>query len=302
MENRFAAARGLLAAACLLPPVAVDAAGPDTVARLLEAGRHQEVLAASETYLANHPDDDRVRFQRAVALVRLGRDQEAAALFEALAEAHPDWPAPRNNLAVLHARAGDYQAAQRWLETALRTQPAYATAHANLNDIYAARAAAAYRRALDRDAGDHVGTELILLSGLPAPAAAPADTPELGETEALADSARAAVLALVERWRKAWAEQDVAAYLAAYAADFRPEDGRAVEAWRAERRERVGAPDWIEVEIASIEVSAVGDGRARVRFEQAYRSDGYADRARKTLTLVRRQDGWRILRETGEPL
>ena len=68
--------------------------------------------------------------------------------------------------------------------------------------------------------------------------------------------------------------------------------------WEALRRTRILGPGRIEVRLSAIAVESLGAERARVSFDQSYRSDGYSDRVRKTLELVREGDGWKILGET----
>ncbi len=105
----------------------------------------------------------------------------------------------------------------------------------------------------------------------------------------------------VDAWAKAWSAQNVEGYLAAYAADFRPANGVSRSRWAATRRERVAAPARISVEVSELEV-ALKEDTARASFVQSYSSDTMSDRVRKTLTLVREGDAWKIAGETSAPL
>jgi ketosteroid isomerase-like protein len=111
------------------------------------------------------------------------------------------------------------------------------------------------------------------------------------------EDAAVAVRNALQSWAAAWSARDVEAYLAHYASEFRPADGKPVEAWRAQRRERVAKAEAIEVKLADIEVTVEGN-RAIARFEQDYRSKTYKAVDRKVIALVLDTGKWRILEET----
>lgn len=102
---------------------------------------------------------------------------------------------------------------------------------------------------------------------------------------------------LVEAWAAAWSEQRVGDYLFFYARAFRPSGGGSRSDWAELRRRRLEAPSFISVEVADLAVDIDGPERARVVFEQSYRSDSYQDRVRKSLELVREDGLWKILSE-----
>ncbi len=102
-------------------------------------------------------------------------------------------------------------------------------------------------------------------------------------------------------WAAAWSAQDLLGYLGAYSEEFRPADGEPRAEWSRRRQVRLVLPEEIRVEISGLEVELVGEGRARARFLQSYRSPEYADRVRKTLELVDERGTWRIVAETADP-
>ena len=128
------------------------------------------------------------------------------------------------------------------------------------------------------------------------PAAAPAPPIAKVESPKPADGS-VEVLNVVNKWAKDWAGKNVDGYLAAYSKSFKPEDGTSRPAWSASRRERIGAPKRIKVELlgASAEMSSATE--AKVTFRQAYSSDALQTRSRKTLTLVKEGGTWLIVRE-----
>ncbi|RJQ50456.1 MAG: hypothetical protein C4530_21655 [Desulfobacteraceae bacterium] len=104
-----------------------------------------------------------------------------------------------------------------------------------------------------------------------------------------------AVLALVEKWRKAWSAKDINTYIKCYREDFvSGKMNRA--AWRA-YKERLNAKyGFINVAISDVSVSWTGAG-ASVSFVQRYASDQYQARGRKVLLLRYGAEDWRIYRE-----
>ena len=144
------------------------------------------------------------------------------------------------------------------------------------------------------------------------PGDAPAEATEATGTAALAPPAQASAAAdssseratrernsaAVYDWAQAWQNQNIEAYLAAYAPDFQPAGGLSREAWEAQRRERVGSPERIRVRVRNPDITIVNDERARIIFEQEYESDTYSDVTNKVLDLRRSGDRWLILRET----
>ncbi len=98
-------------------------------------------------------------------------------------------------------------------------------------------------------------------------------------------------------WRQSWTQRDVPRYLGHYAADFRPERGITHAAWQRQRQKRLTEKEFVSLALGEFQVSLKEDGRARVRFEQDYRSGGYRDRVWKELTMIRSGDRWLIQRE-----
>jgi len=135
-------------------------------------------------------------------------------------------------------------------------------------------------------------TEAKLSSGLAKPAVAksaeqPARVRE-GNTEE--------VLQAVHAWAGAWSKQDVDAYLAFYAKDFKTPKGETRAEWEAARKQRISTPKKIEVAVESPKITLKGDS-AVVTFRQAYRSDSLKISGSKTLHMVRSDGRWLIREE-----
>ena len=107
-----------------------------------------------------------------------------------------------------------------------------------------------------------------------------------------------AVLKAVEGWAADWSNNDVEAYLARYAKDFKTPDGEPRKDWEKERRALVAKPRKIEVRIESAKVAFGDADRATVTFRQHYQSNTFKANARKTLVMIRSGDKWLIQQET----
>ncbi len=104
----------------------------------------------------------------------------------------------------------------------------------------------------------------------------------------------------VKAWADAWSKQRARTYLAYYSPDFRPPNALSREDWEAMREARILKPRYIEIEVDDLEIEILSPQRARVIFAQTYGSDRYRDTVRKTLDLVRGEEGWQIAAELVE--
>lgn len=128
-----------------------------------------------------------------------------------------------------------------------------------------------------------------------APVTPPAAAPAAPKAEAPA-AQTAEVEKAVRNWAAAWAQQDMKAYLAAYASNFEVPAGASRAGWEDERRQRIVGKSDIDVQVQQLQVSVDGD-KAVARFLQLYKADALHIRSRKTLNLQQQGDVWRITRE-----
>ncbi|MEW6414110.1 MAG: tetratricopeptide repeat protein [Pseudomonadota bacterium] len=308
---RFLAALAVCATLLAAPALANEV---QEINQQFRKGDLAGALDRANRYLAKNPKDAQARFLKGLILADQGKTNDAIAIFRGLTEDFPELPEPYNNLAVLYASQGKYEDAKNALESAIRTHPSYATAHENLGDIYAKMASLAYDKALALDSKNTAAqTKLALIQDMiggqprkPAPpraAAGPAKTvPEAPApaparpAPAAANATTAAVAAAVDRWVRAWAAQDVDAYLAAYASDYTA-DGLGRAAWVEQRRARITAPARIEIALGDMKIVQQGN-TATATFRQTYRSDRHRSSVMKTLTLALQNGEWRIVGET----
>ncbi|OYU45556.1 MAG: hypothetical protein CFE44_06890 [Burkholderiales bacterium PBB4] len=127
----------------------------------------------------------------------------------------------------------------------------------------------------------------------PAPAkvvAAPVPTPEA--------VCKAELPQVVETWIGAWNRKDLATYLSTYDAAFVPALGMKRAAWEKLRAQRINKKGDIKAVISAIKPIGCEAKTAEVSFTQVYDSPDYKDNVEKTLSLVRVDKAWKIVKET----
>ncbi len=130
------------------------------------------------------------------------------------------------------------------------------------------------------------------------PADSAADTsPSVPPSEALAETLRQRA----RDWAGAWSSQDPDAYLSFYSEGFQPAEGLSNQAWRAQRRDRLTGPEFIEVVLSDLEVIDADSDRPTTVFSQRYRSNTFQDQVTKSLTWERIDGAWRIISERSTP-
>lgn len=124
----------------------------------------------------------------------------------------------------------------------------------------------------------------------------PAPLPLVTSSAQEVDKAR--IDELLESWRQAWQAKDIAAYLKAYGAAFRPVDGSSRETWVSARTKKLSTNAAIEVLLSDITLERIEDNLFRVSFLQSYASGNYRESSRsKTLLIVREKGDWKIISE-----
>ena len=103
---------------------------------------------------------------------------------------------------------------------------------------------------------------------------------------------------VVETWIGAWNRKDLATYLSAYDTAFVPAKGMTRAAWEKLRKQRINKKGDIKAVISEIKPIACEAKTAEVSFTQVYDSPDYKDNVEKTLSLVRVDKAWKIVKET----
>jgi len=127
----------------------------------------------------------------------------------------------------------------------------------------------------------------------PAPVAKPAPPKEPAKQARNPDE----VVKALNGWARAWSDNDVAGYLAHYAADFQTPKGESRDAWESKRKVRVAKPRKIQVSVESPKVVYSDNGRVTVKFRQHYQSGALKVASTKTLVMVKSGDKWLIQQE-----
>jgi Flp pilus assembly protein TadD len=300
------------------------------ISQMAENGQQAAALERINTYLAANPKDAQAMFMKGIILAESNKREEAIKAFTDLTDKYPNLPEPYNNLAVLYADAGQYDKAKNALETAIKTHPSYATAHENLGDIYARMASEAYDKALQLDGGNtRAQSKLAMIKDLfgnktsvaskatdtsktaktatmPIRAAEkkpePVKTAEakMADTKPATDAGGADdqnIVEAVSNWAKAWSAKDLDKYFNSYADSFKPAKGQSHKDWEQTRRDRIGKPSSISVDIANPKVTMDGADSAKVSFKQSYRADGKPIRTDKTLVMKKVGGVWLIDQE-----
>ena len=104
--------------------------------------------------------------------------------------------------------------------------------------------------------------------------------------------------ALTRDWAQAWSDQRIDDYLAFYSRGFLPANGMSREAWEAQRRRRVAAPEFIKLSLEFLDSSFIDADRGWIRFRQSYWSNTFSDVVTKRLELIQEDGGWKILQES----
>jgi len=123
--------------------------------------------------------------------------------------------------------------------------------------------------------------------------------PESSQTVALPSKALdIEVKAALERWRSAWASQNLKAYFAAYSGHFNSGKNYAsLAAWKFDRRKSIGDKKYIRIGISNIKISPLEQNRARVEFDQHYETGKLKHNDFKLLLMEKMPSGWKIIRE-----
>jgi ketosteroid isomerase-like protein len=101
---------------------------------------------------------------------------------------------------------------------------------------------------------------------------------------------------VIYSWAKAWAAEDVTAYLGYYANDFQPANGLSHKAWVDQRHARIKGNDNITVIIGTPKVTVDGN-TAIAKFQQEYDSKQVHSNAPKTMVMTRQGNKWLIKNE-----
>ncbi len=113
---------------------------PALVDKLIARKNFDLALTVIEDGLKENPLSVQLRFQRCVLFERMGQKERARELLEDFITRYPEVPEPYNNLAAIYSSIGNLDRAEELLKKCLALRPNFALAHANLGNLYLARA------------------------------------------------------------------------------------------------------------------------------------------------------------------
>jgi hypothetical protein len=139
---------------------------------------------------------------------------------------------------------------------------------------------------------------LPLVVAAPQAATATPSEPVLAAPATTEISDKTRVGELLDTWRNAWAQRDIARYLSAYGQDFAPNDGSSRDTWVAARTKKLSAGAPIDIQIRELGIERLNADQFKATFLQDYASGSYREMARTKVLLINRENGeWKITKE-----
>jgi len=274
---------------------------------LTELGRPTEAIAAFQSLTTDFPELPEPYNNLAVLYAQQKQFDKAKSALEMAIRTHPAYATAHENLGDVYARL-----ASEAYNKALQIDSANVGAQTKLaliRELITASSkpgttiVAARTKPVEPVSAPSIAQEPIAQAKPELPPAPTAKAPApvasqtaSASTPAAPDLEKQAVQKAVRAWAAAWSRKDVRTYLASYDRDFKTPGGRNRKAWEDERRQRVGKPGEINVEIADLDVRVDGD-RAEARFRQHYTSNNFDASTNKRLVLIRRGSQWHIQQE-----
>ncbi len=146
-----------------------------------------------------------------------------------------------------------------------------------------------YEGEFDRGSADPRGPDQNASSG--------SETPAGGAPVKLSDAATNQIRDRLDFWAASWMAQNPDQYLSAYSPDFRLAPNESRPAWEMNRRERLLAPQYIQLDIRYDRFTPQSNGEVEVQIRQAYKSDTYREISNKILVMTAAGDTWTIIEE-----
>ena len=240
-----------------------------------------------------------------------GDYEQAKVLWSKLSELHPLDIRIQNNLAVIEIRKGEYEKAKYILESSLNNQSRVGVALRNLNQIYAYKAQRAYQKVfksteITTPEGSLIGIASLELTSLDLEQEFKEHTQQNAMNERIKGKSKedkinvvkTEVLSSLEKWRYAWAAQDIETYLGFYQNNFIPANNVSHRDWRNTRKRNVGSPSFIHIDLSNIKISQINADEFKVTFLQKYKSNRLQNTVRKVMKWTEESPGkWKISQE-----
>ncbi|TXT26020.1 MAG: hypothetical protein FD134_728 [Gallionellaceae bacterium] len=276
-----------------------------------EQGKTGEAIRVFSELTEDYPELPEPYNNLAVLYAGQGQYDKARIALEMAIRTHPSYSTAHENLGDIYAKMAS-QAYDRALQLD-RNNAATQTKLSLIKDLFSGTAKSGKHGAAVQPepatvAAPQPAAEPVAAVVAPAPApvapekvAVATPEPPVPPVQAAAKKSSAnsgnEVLKAVRDWAAAWSSKDVNRYLAFYAADFKTPGGEKRSDWEGQRRERIGAPKSISVNIRDARVKLVDDSHASVAFKQVYRASHLRNISGKTLVMVKSGGSWLIQEE-----
>lgn len=112
------------------------------------------------------------------------------------------------------------------------------------------------------------------------------------------DTARAALIAEIEQWRKDWSSLDTDAYLKHYSPNF-SSDNQNFASWAKQKKQVNSGKSWVRVNLAALSIFTYPEkpDMVVVNFDQDYSSNNLANRMKKRQYWIKQDNHWKIIYE-----
>lgn len=283
---------------------------------LAETGKSNDAIKLFTEITNKHPDLPEPYNNLAVIYADQGQYEKARRALEMAIKTHPSYATAHENLGDVYAKMATdaYDKALQLDKNNPRTQTKLALVKelfsgvarpvqvAAKADVVPAKVAAVLPPQQPADAAPKPATAQAaptVMTSVPAKMAAVAVVEPARESKEKPDhdDQKVAVEEMVRSWAMAWSAKNVDGYLAYYGTGFKVPNGEPRSAWEKSRRQRIGAPASIKVELSGIRIKMESDNRATVSFRQSYRAGNVAKRTSKSLVLKKGGSKWFIEQE-----
>jgi Flp pilus assembly protein TadD/ketosteroid isomerase-like protein len=272
---------------------------------LADTGRSAEAISIFQKLTEDNPRLPEPYNNLAVLYAANGQFDKAKLALEAAIRTNPSYATAHENLGDIYARMAS-EAYSKALQldvskTQVQTKLALIRDLSGGVTVAVAKPSAPATAAILKPVPSPAATPAASERKPPAPApvvtpAKPVEPPKVPEPVKPAVTDTQPVEAALNAWASAWADKDMAAYIASYTPDYVPTSGGSRKAWEDDRKAKILGKSKISVRISAVNVKMEGNN-AVARFRQDYSADSLRTSTRKTLTWVKRGNRWLISKE-----
>lgn len=241
----------------------------ETARIALERGSNNQALEILDALYAQHPDQDEIANNFAVALFNDGQAAEAGIVLQSYLERHAQVGTASNNL----FRVYDFLAAE-----------SYAMLSGSEPELPKLDLLTATQAPLTNETARATESPVALRNA-----------PDQSQSEVERIKQR------LQGYLAAWSSGDAQAYMSFYIPERSPVRGQGFERWKEERERKIFPERDISVNADELQIMPVDESQAIAVFRQSYRASNYSDETTKQLTWLKQGGEWYIRYETALP-